>query len=636
MLKFYINEKNNQVLQREGYETIVADSKQFLEFIVSFPESWEQLTKTINFKRGDVDNTVINIEHNVPKFVPQGALGEVGNMDVSVVGVKDGLTIATTTVKSVPVSESGYKGFIPDPTPETQDPYSQFIELVGEIIGPNENERVASENTRISQEDARVLAEAERQEVEATRIAQMNLAISKAGESADSADAALVSKQDAKTSEDNAKASENLITGALEEVENARGGKVDLNTRLNSVDAQLADITQDNTVMHNNENGAIVSFMFDDAHIRDYTVLKPIFVAEGVPNNVCAITRWTDNIDHTDRLTSLQLKELSDLGWGIESHTASHANLGEISLSEAEIQISESKQFLKNILGKDPCALVYPYGSYNIDVRGLVRKYHKCGISVSVDDNDTPVRQFALYRVEGLGETYSNLVDVTLEDVKSRVDIAVASGSWLIIKGHTSYDAWGLPQTASDMTALIQYIKSLNIPIVTIEDGLKMKGNILDSGDYETPDYIRIGKDGKVVSPLLNSKQLIDLTVTALTPPSYFSRGTTINAFMSNETIGLGFPTEIAGTLITIRPDLTGNGDYTTHQTWKDYSTERKWGRQWNVTTSLWNAWTRIDGMYSITKDLTITSETSLSVFPVGITENHYINSEAVDKNFQN
>jgi hypothetical protein len=53
--------------------------------------------------------------------------------------------------------------------------------------------------------------------------------------------------------------------------------------------------------------------------------------------------------------------------------------------------------------------------------------------------------------------------------------------------------------TAEYLTTVINYIKSLNVPILTLGEALKLKGNVLSVGEFTSNKKFYVGSDGTVI-----------------------------------------------------------------------------------------------------------------------------------------
>lgn len=64
-------------------------------------------------------------------------------------------------------------------------------------------------------------------------------------------------------------------------------------------------------------------------------------------------------------LTGENIRELSDNGWTILSHTKSHRALDVLSDNQIETELFDSKKMIEDLTGKSCSALSFPFGRYN-------------------------------------------------------------------------------------------------------------------------------------------------------------------------------------------------------------------------------------------------------------------------------
>lgn len=81
------------------------------------------------------------------------------------------------------------------------------------------------------------------------------------------------------------------------------------------------------------ENG-VVSFVYHDGPINDYTEVYPAHTAFETVATICPVAEWIGrHYGVAERLTENHLHELAEEGWEIASHTADHSVLGEFSIN---------------------------------------------------------------------------------------------------------------------------------------------------------------------------------------------------------------------------------------------------------------------------------------------------------------
>jgi len=235
-------------------------------------------------------------------------------------------------------------------------------------------------------------------------------------------------------------------------------------------------------------DGPLVSFLFDDGRIEDWTLIKPIFEEKDVPSNVALIT---DRVGKNGYLSWEQAKDLKSLGWSVISHTANHDR----ELLENEVDIDrefyEARRVLKKH-GLDYDILAYPFGETNDKIFDAARRYYKMAVNtVQGGSNESPyVDNYNFHRVAGLSQPRGD--EPTLAEVKQTVDDAIAHNKYIIFEDHSHYDSWTEEQL-EDLEKLIDYIKEKEVPIVNLQDGFNMRGNIFDQ------ENLKITRDGRIV-----------------------------------------------------------------------------------------------------------------------------------------
>jgi peptidoglycan/xylan/chitin deacetylase (PgdA/CDA1 family) len=136
----------------------------------------------------------------------------------------------------------------------------------------------------------------------------------------------------------------------------------------------------------NPERGPVVAVTFDDNYRSVLELAKPILDHHGYCATLFVPTDWPGEdhpmrwpgIDrwlgtpHEEELLSLtweELRELSEQGWEIGSHTCSHPHLPELETAVLKRELTESKQRIEQELGRACTSLAYPYGGVDQRVR---------------------------------------------------------------------------------------------------------------------------------------------------------------------------------------------------------------------------------------------------------------------------
>lgn len=225
----------------------------------------------------------------------------------------------------------------------------------------------------------------------------------------------------------------------------------------------------------------IVTFTCDGGSIGDYEKIRPLSIKYGF-KVTSAIT--TDFIDKhlAGKMTWDQIRELQSLGWEIASHSKTHPHLSTLSDSEITLELQGSRDILV-AQGLNCRNLVYPYGDSNTNVRNIVPKYYRCAVKVGeylktdgrwstinagdIDPlNLARVSLGAYFDYHRVGLPSTN----TFEYYKYRIDEAVAQNGWLIFMMHPSDVAHDATQQAI-LEQIIQYIQSINVNILTLDQG---------------------------------------------------------------------------------------------------------------------------------------------------------------------
>jgi peptidoglycan/xylan/chitin deacetylase (PgdA/CDA1 family) len=361
----------------------------------------------------------------------------------------------------------------------------------------------------------------------------------------------------------------------------------------------------------------LVTFAFDDGTTDDVDVFKPVFVSEGVPGSICVITSQMNVVDEYGmrHLNATELKELKELGWTVASHTHNHADLATLTTDEEiDTELKTSHDILKG-LGLDYDIIVYPKGSVDDNVVKIARRYYKIGLDIARNKANYPpnINNMLISRQSGLSQP-----STTIADCKAAIDAAINTGNWVIFEDHAQYGFYNNPDNVELLRQLIQYIKSKGIRIVNLRDGFNMKANIVDVGELSDPYYMRIAKNGQIISQQFNGayyEMKKDTTITNTTPISSFPRRVTEIPFSNAEATSSAFPENKGGTLITHRQSYD-SGDNFAYQIYVIYNSYSMYKRRWNYQSGVWDAWDRIDSMGKMSTPNQYTASTAITSFP--------------------
>ena len=354
----------------------------------------------------------------------------------------------------------------------------------------------------------------------------------------------------------------------------------------------------------------MITILDDDVRTQLYNIIFPILVETNTPLTSAAITgRIGTNVD---TITLAQFEEMRDSGL-VEfiSHTKRHINLTSLTLDEVDAELRDSKEWLAQN-GVKTDHFVYPFNGQNRAIRALTKKYYKSGFSTNGKLVKPPVETFLLNRVD---------FESTFDQQKAWIDEAIATNSWVVFNTHSSYPSF----TGQGLRDLITYAKSVGIEFVTVEEGMRQYGNLIEVGDPENVDgmYAAMGANGEMVGNLVPGYKLISKNgLTNASPLSFFPAMSMSAVHISTaEATAMGFP--YAGTLIVNRQASDG---YSFRHYFK-YQSAEILHSYWSGTE--WSSWQPVekgkfrksitDAITSSTQPSAMTTEQKENVFTTKI-----------------
>jgi peptidoglycan/xylan/chitin deacetylase (PgdA/CDA1 family) len=227
--------------------------------------------------------------------------------------------------------------------------------------------------------------------------------------------------------------------------------------------------------------GAMITFRFDDAHITQYNTAMPILQNAGFVGTAYMITNEL-NGDPPNYMNWTQAREMYNNGWEIGSHTISHPQLTTLSDSQLVEEIGGSYMLFESH-GIPVKSFSSPHGGFNNHVLSYVAKYYESHSSAG--DNTLNIFPFDDYRVS-VREITSTTSVATVE---SWVDEAASSGEWLVLLMHvlTNSPSNSWDYTPAGFQTIVNYVKAISVPVVTVSDGLKiLNQNLVSNPSFET------------------------------------------------------------------------------------------------------------------------------------------------------
>jgi len=114
-----------------------------------------------------------------------------------------------------------------------------------------------------------------------------------------------------------------------------------------------------------------VLITFDDGYLGNYKFAYPVLRQSGIKAILFVIT---DRIGTRNYLDWQQLREMSENGFEVLSHTLSHRDLELLPENTVREELGRSKQILEQTLGKAVDFVSYPQGSYNRQIESIARE----------------------------------------------------------------------------------------------------------------------------------------------------------------------------------------------------------------------------------------------------------------------
>jgi len=146
-----------------------------------------------------------------------------------------------------------------------------------------------------------------------------------------------------------------------------------------------------------NQEQPIVCFTFDDGCASDLEVAAPLLAKNGF-NATFYVT--VDHLGKDGYLTKAELRELSDLGFEIGSHSMTHRHLSDLDEEQIRGELLNSKQALEEIVGKPVDHFSCPGGRVNTAVtQAALEAGYKTVATSRLGTNSAQSNHLALARV---------------------------------------------------------------------------------------------------------------------------------------------------------------------------------------------------------------------------------------------
>ncbi len=136
-----------------------------------------------------------------------------------------------------------------------------------------------------------------------------------------------------------------------------------------------------------------VVITFDDGYVDNYKNAFPILKEFHMHATIFVISGY---LNRELYLTSEEIKEMSDYGLDVESHTVSHSRLSTLSYVDQLKELKNSKETIENITHKPVISIAYPEGKFNDDTkRATLEAGYSMGFTIErgyADRDDNPAK----------------------------------------------------------------------------------------------------------------------------------------------------------------------------------------------------------------------------------------------------
>jgi peptidoglycan/xylan/chitin deacetylase (PgdA/CDA1 family) len=176
--------------------------------------------------------------------------------------------------------------------------------------------------------------------------------------------------------------------------------------------------------LYDNKN---LSITFDDGFLNNLTTALPILDKFNFPFTIFITPSFINNNINNLYLNKEQLKEISNnKNVSIGAHGFTHRHLGNLNFDQAVDEISNSKKWLEDLIGKEISLFSYPFGNYKIEtIKILKDNSFLSACTVNFGTNYNSHDKFELNRTDIF--SFDNIRDFKLK----------INGSWDWIKFRT-------------------------------------------------------------------------------------------------------------------------------------------------------------------------------------------------------
>lgn len=214
----------------------------------------------------------------------------------------------------------------------------------------------------------------------------------------------------------------------------------------------------------------LLSITFDDGYAGVYTYAAPLMQKYGFVSTQYIII---NGVGARYYMTLDQIKALRTQGHEIGSHTVTHPRLAQVTSTQLQTELSQSKSQLESWFGVPVTNLAYPYGSYNTAVKTAAANYYASARSVEIGYNSKSSLDRYNIRIQKVINT------TTTAEITNWVAQAKATNTWLVLTYHsvdpnTTNPASGVQYnvTPTQLDSQLAAIKTSGITVRTMQQAL--------------------------------------------------------------------------------------------------------------------------------------------------------------------
>lgn len=173
---------------------------------------------------------------------------------------------------------------------------------------------------------------------------------------------------------------------------------------------------------------------FDDGYKSAYTEafrrmqplgLKGVLFLITDPIQNKWVRLWRRFVHSSLYLTFSQVREMTNAGWEVGSHSQTHRCLKQLSAMDVEAELKNSKKLLEQKIQTQIQSFAYPLGTRCLSYQNLVAKYYKYGRATHPSclwdgKPGTDIRAYPIWRDE-----YAEQLQTAISDAESRQECAI-------------------------------------------------------------------------------------------------------------------------------------------------------------------------------------------------------------------